>query len=147
MYQLKPFGVSASLKLLPLQKQFISQNSGNQRFLYNHLWAEIKDKKLTDKVKFTSNTYLIDEKTGKRIKEEKIFEVAIYSEKYLTELWRKIEEENEFLNLSPSMSKQITIKALNKAIISGFNKMHKMPVFKKKSVSSEGFTIFNVAGK
>ncbi len=143
MYHLKPFGVSATLKLLPLQKQFISQNSGNQRFLYNHLWAEIKDKNLTDKVKFTSNTYVIDPETGKRIKEEKVFEVAIYSEKHLTELWRKIESENEFLNLSPSRTKQITIQSLNKAIISGFKKIHSMPVFKKKSVATEGFTIYN----
>ncbi len=143
MKTFQPFGVSATLNLLPLQKQFISQNSGNQRFLYNHLWAEIKDKNLTDKVKFKANTYIKNPETEKRESQEVEFEVPLYSEKYLRYLHKKIEEENEFLSLSPISSKQMTISTLNQAIINGFKKIHSMPVFKKKYVSSEGFTIYN----
>ena len=89
------------------QIQFLNQDIGNQRFVWNHFLAETK----------------------KRYEEEKKF--LFYSE--TAKLVVELKKENEFLQLGVAQALQQTLKDLDGALRAGYKQQKGFPKFKKKS--------------
>ena len=89
------------------QIQFLNQDIGNQRFVWNHFLAETK----------------------KRYEEEKKF--LFYSE--TSKLVIELKKENEFLQIGNSQALQQTLRDFELAIKQGYKQKKGFPRFKKKS--------------
>jgi len=108
-------GFKYRLKPTPEQRQLLLQQGGNARFLWNLLLSDnIKHYKTTSKFKFAH---------------EMVISIP------------KIKEEHDFLKLSFSQSLQTVARDLDKAMKSCFKKTSGFPIFKRKGLERDSFTV------